>query len=50
MKVLLTLLLSSVCYGAILTQINVFPVTGNVGFGTLNPIANRDLPYRKSIK
>lgn len=39
MKNLLTLLLSSVCYGAISTQIDVFPATGNVGIGTLSPIA-----------
>jgi len=39
MKNLLTLLLSSLYCRAISTQIDVFPATGNVGFGTLSPIA-----------
>ncbi|MBB6240343.1 hypothetical protein HDC90_005017 [Pedobacter sp. AK013] len=39
MKNLLTLLLLSVCYGTVSAQTNVFPTTGNVGIGTLNPVA-----------
>ncbi|NMN37181.1 hypothetical protein [Pedobacter sp. SG918] len=39
MKNLLTLLLLSICYGTVSAQTNVFPATGNVGIGTLNPVA-----------
>ncbi|MDQ0638317.1 hypothetical protein QF042_001882 [Pedobacter sp. W3I1] len=39
MKNLLTLLLLSLCYGTVSAQSNVFPATGNVGVGTLNPAA-----------
>jgi hypothetical protein len=39
MKNLLALLLLGLCYGTLSAQSNVFPATGNVGLGTLNPAA-----------
>ncbi|MDQ0966812.1 hypothetical protein QFZ20_002215 [Flavobacterium sp. W4I14] len=39
MKNSLTLLLLGICYGAVSAQTNVFPPTGNVGVGTLDPAA-----------